>query len=117
MGQSHPTLVLSFTSPLPHNEIVQQLTKAVRSDARYQLIGRSPGTDTQSSMELLFTTPGCGWLDKIRLIITTEANHTIINVLNYFLIMNIITLFIIDSGNFAMYQCVLWLVWTFEAGL
>ena len=80
MGQTHPTLVLSFTSPLPHNDIAQQIAKAVRSDSRYQLIGRTAGTDTQSSMELIFTTPTCGWLDRVRLVITTEANQTIINV-------------------------------------
>lgn len=65
MGASHPTLNYKYTSTLEPSQVIQQVGGIVKLNRDYTIIGRTPGSNEKASIELIYSTPGCGWLDKI----------------------------------------------------
>lgn len=81
MGNSHPTLTLNYKSSLAPLRVVQQVESIVKINRNYTVLGRSPGSDTSANIELIFSTPGCGWLDKIVIRVTKEDGNSQTNIL------------------------------------
>jgi hypothetical protein len=66
---NHPSIALGFSCASTPQEIVQKLSKVPDKDARYTVLGRTAGTASTATIELLFTTPGCGWIDRVKITI------------------------------------------------
>ena len=82
MGNAHPSLKLQFVADPTPLQVVQQVEGFVRSNPNYTVIGRSPGSSEKASIELVYSTPACGWLDRIRLVAirVRDSNTTEIEV-------------------------------------
>lgn len=75
MGNSHPTITFSYKSSQPPLRVVQQVESIVKINRNYTVLGRSPGSDKAANIELIYSTPGCGWLDKVQIKVTREEEE------------------------------------------
>ena len=107
MGNSHPTLTLEYKSSLAPLQVIQQVGSIVRKNRDYTVLGRSSGSDKAADIELIYSTPGCGWLDKISIKATRgEEEFTRIIVSAKHQEHKGLT----TTGDFFMHECLLWLV-------
>lgn len=71
MGNSHPTISVSYSSPLSSEEIMRQIGSISTINENYTV------QDTwKESIDLLYITPGCGWFDKIHLELKCNNEET-----------------------------------------
>jgi hypothetical protein len=83
MGNSHPTLTLRYTAAASPQIVVQRIQGCVRGDPNYTVLGQTAGSAEKAEIQLVYSTPVCGWLDRIHVIATQPegASATILKVI------------------------------------
>jgi hypothetical protein len=76
---SNPSVAIRFRSDKAPSDIISSIEKIVEKDSRFELDNKH-ADDKGGTVDVTFTSPGCGWLDRVTIKVTAENNESIIMV-------------------------------------